>query len=456
MFSILLVEDKESLAQMLLTALRTGGYEVTWAANGREAISRFRDTRFDLVISDLKVPYHSGLDILSAVKENRPEVPVILMTAFGTVETAVKAVKDGAFDFITKPFDPDLLLSLVKRALEGDQLLAGNMIMRSEYSENLNFPKIIGKSRKLMELLDVVKKVSQNKTTVLLGGESGTGKELIARAIHLLSPRREAPFIALNCAAIPRDLLESELFGHERGSFTGATEKKLGKFELADSGTIFLDEIGDMDLGLQAKLLRVLEEHEMMRVGGVHRVKVDVRVIAATNKDLKEAIAGKTFREDLYFRLNVFPILIPPLRERKEDILPLAEHFIDFYCKEMKKEPKSLSPEAKKQLQEHIWLGNIRELQNCIERSVILSEKEIEPQHLGLRMVEEVEGAEEAPDAPLEGGLMEASARASKLVESRLIKRVLKQTDGNKTRAAEILKISFKTLHLKVKEYGLE
>lgn len=456
MFSILLVEDKESMAQMLMTALKSEDYDVTWAANGREGISKLKETRFDLVISDLKLPYHSGLDILALVKETQPMIPVILMTAFGTVETAVKAVKDGAFDFITKPFDPDHLLQLIKKALESQKALNENMILRDEYSENSNFPRIIGKSPKLMEMLEVVKKVSQNKTTVLLGGESGTGKELIARAIHILSPRKENAFIAINCAAIPRDLLESELFGHERGSFTGATEKKLGKFELADKGTIFLDEIGDMDLGLQAKLLRVLEEQELMRVGGTQRVRVDVRVIAATNKDLKEGIANKTFREDLYFRLNVFPIVIPPLRERKEDILPLAEHFVDYYCKEMKKEPKTLSASAKKQLQEHSWLGNIRELQNSIERSVILSDKEIQPIHLGLRTLE-VSGAEGfSEEIPCEGGLMEASAKASKLVESKLIKRVLEQTEGNKTKAAEILKISFKTLHLKVKEYGLE
>ncbi|MFI5304267.1 MAG: sigma-54-dependent transcriptional regulator [Nitrospiria bacterium] len=459
MFSILLVEDKESMAQMLTTALQSEGYDVTWAANGREGFSKFKENRFDLVISDLKLPYQTGLDILAMVKETQPMVPVILMTAFGTVETAVKAVKDGAFDFITKPFEPDHLLHLVKKALESQKMLTENMILKDEYSEHLNFPKIIGKSPKLMEMLEIVKKVSQNKTTVLLGGESGTGKELIARALHILSPRKGNPFIALNCAAIPRDLLESELFGHERGSFTGATEKKLGKFELADKGTIFLDEIGDMDLGLQAKLLRVLEEQELMRVGGTHRVRVDVRVIAATNKDLKEGIANKTFREDLYFRLNVFPIVIPPLRERKEDILPLAEHFIDYYCKEMKKEPKTLSPAATQQLKEHTWLGNIRELQNSIERAVILSDKEIGPLHLGLRSIEslgEEGGSVSEEELSLSGGLMEASAKAGKLVESKLIKRVLEQTDGNKTKAAEILKISFKTLHLKVKEYGLE
>lgn len=439
-----------------MTAVRSEGYEVVWASNGKEGMTRFKERRFDLVVSDLKLPFYSGLEILSKVKETHPMVPVILMTAFGSVETAVKAVKEGAFDFITKPFEPDHLLLLIKKALENQKLLTENMILKEEYSENLQFPKIIGKSQKLMEMLEIVKKVSQNKTTVLLGGESGTGKELIARALHLLSPRKEDPFIAINCAAIPRDLLESELFGHERGSFTGATEKKLGKFELADRGTLFLDEIGDMDLGLQGKLLRVLEEHALTRVGGVNRVIIDVRVIAATNKDLKGEIARKTFREDLYFRLNVFPIVIPPLRERKEDILPLAEYFIDYYCKEMKKGPKVLSTEAKNKMSEHPWLGNIRELQNCIERAVILSDHQILPHHLGLSSLEVNGLVELAQEFPPDGGLMEASSKAGKLVESQMIKKVLEQTDGNKTKAAEILKVSFKTLHLKVKEYGLE
>ncbi len=437
-----------------MTAFQAEGFETAWAENGREGMAKVKKGRFDLVVSDLKLPYHTGLEILEFVKENHPMVPVILMTAFGSIETAVKAVKEGAFDFITKPFEPDHLILLVKKALETQKLMTENMILKEEYSDNLEFPKIIGKSPKLMEVLENVKKVSQNKTTVLLGGESGTGKELVARAIHLISPRKDAPFIAINCAAIPKDLLESELFGHEKGSFTGATEKKMGKFELADKGTIFLDEIGDMDLGLQAKLLRVLEAQEFMRVGGVHQVMVDVRVVAATNKDLEDGIAKKTFREDLFFRLNVFPIVIPPLRERKEDILPLAEHFIEHYCKEMKKELKTLSPEAKSNMTAHPWLGNIRELQNCIERAVILSDREITPQHLGLHSIGTMNDFSE--NFPLEGGLMEVSGRASKLIESKLIQKVLAETDGNKTKAAEILKVSFKTLHLKVKEYGLE
>jgi len=439
---------------MIKATLDAEGYDVHLAGNGKEGISKFKEKRFDLVLTDLKLPFQSGLDVLAAVKENNPLVPVIVMTAFGSIETAVKAVKDGAYDFITKPFEPEHLLLTIKKALENRKLMTENMVMKNEFENNLKFPKIIGKSVKLMELLDVVQKVAPGKTTVLLGGESGTGKELIARAIYLLSPRKEAPFIAINCAAIPRDLLESELFGHERGSFTGASDKKLGKFELADKGTIFLDEIGDMDMGLQAKLLRVLEEQELMRVGGVNKILVDVRVIAATNKDLKAAIANKTFREDLYFRLNVFPIVIPPLRERKADILPLAEHFIDVYCREMKKEPKILTEEARLELMEHPWMGNIRELQNCVERAVILSDREITPRHLGLRSIGSASGVTD--DIPLEGGLMEVSSRASRIVESKLIKKVLAETEGNKTKAAEILKVSFKTLHLKVKEYGLE
>jgi transcriptional regulator with PAS, ATPase and Fis domain len=300
-----------------------------------------------------------------------------------------------------------------------------------------------------------MRKVAQGKTTALLHGESGTGKELFARAIHMLSPRKDKSFVAINCAAIPHDLLESELFGHERGSFTGAVGKKIGKFELADKGTIFLDEIGEMDLSLQSKLLRVLEEDEMMRVGGTVKVKIDVRVVAATNRELLQLIQQKAFREDLYYRLNVFPIDIPPLRERKEDIPALVDHFISYYSKEMKKEIKTLSEEAMRLLMGHPWTGNVRELQNCIERAVILSDgNELRPEHLGLRAKHQDDIS--LRDIPIEGTLQEVSGLATRLVESRLIHKVLKETGGNKTRAAEILQVSYKTLLTKIKDYGIE
>ncbi|HLB01539.1 MAG TPA: sigma-54 dependent transcriptional regulator [Nitrospiria bacterium] len=455
MLTILIIEDKESMAQMLVQAIEAEGYEVVWVRDGREGLQKFKETKIDLVVTDLKLPHKSGLEILQAVKEHNPLIPVILMTAYGTVETAVKAVKEGAYDFITKPFDPDHLLLIIAKALEKQRLVTENIILKEEFSKQLKFPRIVGRSHEIREVEEKAQKVAESKTTVLLLGESGTGKELFARAIHSLSPRREGPFVAINCAAIPRDLLESELFGHEKGAFTGAIERRLGKFELADRGTIFLDEIGDMDHSLQAKLLRVLEGSEFMHVGGTTKVKVDVRVVAASNKDLQAAIAQQAFREDLYYRLSVFPITIPPLRERREDIPALVDHFISYYCKEMNKETKTLSPEAQEILQNHVWTGNVRELQNCIERSVILSDANvILPEHLGIRHRTLSDVAEK--ELPISGTLQEVSTTAAKIAESRLIKKVLKETGGNKSRAAEVLRVSYKTLLTKIKEFGLD
>ncbi|HTN42572.1 MAG TPA: sigma-54 dependent transcriptional regulator [Nitrospiria bacterium] len=452
---ILVVEDKESMAQMLSQALQAEGHQVIVGRDGREGLEKFKESKVDLVVSDLKLPHKSGLEVLEVVKEHNPLIPVILMTAYGTIETAVKAVKEGAYDFITKPFDPDHLIHLINKALEKQRLVTENLILREEFSKHLKLPKIIGKSPKMLEVVGKVQKVAASHTTVLLLGESGTGKELFARAVHYLSPRKEGPFVAINCAAIPRDLLESELFGHERGAFTGAVVRKMGKFELANQGTIFLDEIGDMDLALQAKLLRVLEGEEFMRVGGTVKIKVDVRVIAATNKDLQAAISQKLFREDLYYRLAVFPVTIPPLRARAEDIPALVEHFVGFYCQELKKEPKEVAPASMELLIKHPWTGNVRELQNCIERAVILSDgRVLLPEHLGLR----VKATDETglADLQTEGSLQEVSHAATQFAESRMIRKVLKETGGNKSRAAEILKVSYKTLLTKIKDYGIE
>lgn len=455
MRTILIVEDKEGMAQMLSQTLETEGYRVIWAKDGEEGIQKVREIKVDLVVTDIRLPHKSGMEVLNAVKEYNPMTPVILMTAYGTIETAVKAVKEGAYDFLTKPFEPDHLLLLIDKALEKERLVTENLILKEELSKQIGFPKIIGKSSKLMEVVDKAQKVAASNTSVLLLGESGTGKELFARAVHYLSPRKDGPFVAINCAAIPRDLMESELFGHEKGAFTGAVGRKLGKFELADKGTIFLDEIGDMDPSLQVKLLRVLEENELMRVGGTVKIKIDVRVISASNKDLLAAISNQRFREDLYYRISVFPITIPPLRERREDIPMLVEYFITYYCKEMKKDLKIISQPAMDLLMNHVWTGNIRELQNCIERSVILSDgKEIYPEHLGIRL-REGEGIS-ADKLPVEGSLQEISSAATKMAETMLIKKVLKETSGNKTRAAEILQVSYKTLLTKIKDYGIE
>ncbi len=450
METILIAEDRESFAQMLSQALTGAGFQTLWAKDGRTAIEQVRSGAVDLVVTDLKLPYKDGLAVLQEVKAYRFSIPVIVMTAYGSIEMAVKAVKEGAHDFIAKPFDPDHLILQIEKALERRRLTTENLILREGQR---SFPKIIGKSAAIRHVVEQTQKVAPGKTTVLLHGESGTGKEVFARAVHALSPRYDKAFVAINCAAIPRELLESEFFGHERGAFTGATDKRIGKFELADKGTLFLDEIGDMDLALQAKLLRVLEEGSMMRVGGVVKVKIDVRVIAATNRDLAEAIAQKRFREDLYFRLNVFPVTIPPLRERREDIPALAEHFLVYYSREMKREPQAISPAVLERLMAHPWTGNVRELQNSIERAVILSEGgEILPEHLGLRVHREAHLA----DIPLEGPLHQVSEAASRQVEIKMIRNVLHETGGNKSRAAGILQVSYKTLLTKIKDYNIE
>ncbi len=448
METILIVEDRSQLAEMLTQALTEAGYRVVCAPDGRQGIERVRTGEIGLVVSDMRLPHGDGLEVLQATKAYRASIPVILMTAYGNIETAVKAVKEGAYDFITKPFEPDHLLLRIEAALRQQRLMIENAIFR----EDRRLPNLIGRAPAMLHAVEQMRKVAAGKTTVLLYGESGTGKELFARATHQLGPRRDSAFVAINCAAIPRDLLESELFGHERGAFTGAVEKRTGKFELADQGTLFLDEIGDMEPALQAKLLRVLEEGKIMRVGGTVNVTVDVRVVAATNRNLLQAIAQKTFREDLYFRLNVFPITVPPLRERAEDIPALVEHFVAYYAKEMKKAPKTVSEQALAILMRHPWTGNVRELQNCIERAMILSEgSEILPAHLGLR-----ERRREESDVPTEGGLQQASEAAVRRVESGMIRKVLREAGGNKSRAAERLKVSYKTLLNKIKEYEIE
>ena len=453
METILIAEDREDFAQMVTQALAGAGYQTVWAKDGKAAVEKVREGAIDLVVTDLKLPGKDGLGVLQAVRAYRTSIPVIVMTAYGSIETAVKAVKAGAFDFITKPFDPDHLILQIEKALEKQRLLTENLILKEGAPGGSGPPKIIGSAPATRHAMEQIQKVAGGKTTVLLHGESGTGKEVFARALHALSPRREKAFVAINCAAIPRELLESELFGHERGAFTGAVEKRIGRFELADRGTLFLDEIGDMDLSLQSKMLRVLEEGEIMRVGGVVRVKVDVRIVAATHRNLPDAIQQKLFREDLFFRLNVFPITLPPLRERREDIPALAEHFLGHYCREMQKETKSLSAAASEAMMAHPWSGNIRELQNAIERAVILSDGcEILPEHINLR----VRSNDPLPAIPLTGPLHAISEAASRQIEIQMIRKILKETGGNKSRAAEILQVSYKTLLTKIKEYRLE
>ncbi len=453
--TILVIEDKDSMLDMLKQTLEGEGYRVIPAKDGAEGIKKLGDEHIGLVLTDLKLPKKDGFEVLKAAKQEHPLLPVIVMTAFGTIETAVKAVKEGAYDFLTKPFDTDHLLVLVKRALDATRLAAENILLREEFADKLGMPRIIGKSGLLQEITAKIQRVAPTNATVLIHGESGTGKELFARAIHYLSQRKEAPFIAINSAAIPRELLESELFGYERGAFTGAEARKLGKLELADKGTVFLDEIGDMDLALQAKLLRALQEQVIERVGGGRPIKIDVRIVAATNKDIEKAVAAKLFREDLFYRLNVFPLTIPPLRERREDIPPLAQHFLNKFSAEVRKGPLTISEDAMDILMKLPWKGNVRELENVIERAVIYANGSvILPQDLGVSEPSLVNALVES--VPMEGPLHAVADAAICIAESRRIKQVLKQTGGNKSRAAEILQVSYKTLLTKIKDYQLE
>jgi len=456
MDTILVIEDKESMLDMLTQTLEAEGYQVVPAKDGAEGIRKLADGSIALVLTDLKLPKKDGFEVLKAVKEDNPLLPVIVMTAFGTIETAVRAVKQGAYDFLTKPFDMDHLLVLIKRALDTTRVATENILLRSELSDKLGFPKIIGKSIQLQEISEKIQKVAATNATVLIQGESGTGKELFARAIHYLSPRKERPFLAINSAAIPHELLESELFGYERGAFTGADARKLGKLELADKGTVFLDEIGDMDLTLQSKLLRVLQEQVIERIGGSGKqIKIDVRIVAATNKDLQKAVDARLFREDLFYRLNVFPITIPPLRERRDDIPALAASFLNKYSAEVRKGPLGISDEAMDILMKAPWRGNVRELENVVERAVIYAEGGvIRACDLGISESSILEAL--AEHVPIDGPLHEIAQAATRIAESRRIRQVLKQTNGNKTRAAEVLQVSYKTLLTKIKDYQLE
>ena len=455
MDTILVIEDKESMRAMLKATLEGEGYQVIAAQDGAEGIRKLADERIGLVLTDLKLPKKDGFEVLRSAKAEHPLLPVIVMTAYGTIENAVKAVKEGAYDFLTKPFDTEHLLVLINRALDTSRVATENILLRSELSDRFGLPKIIGKSAQLQEITNAIRKVAPTNATVLLHGESGTGKELFARSIHYLSERKDAPFVAINSAAIPRELLESELFGYERGAFTGADMRKLGKLELADKGTVFLDEIGDMDLTLQAKILRVLQEQVIERVGGNRPIRIDVRVVAATNKDIEKAVAARTFREDLFYRLNVFPITITPLRERREDIPALAQHFLSKYSAEVRKGPLTIADDTMDILRKSPWKGNVRELENVIERAVIYADGGvIRIQDLGIKESSVIEAL--AEHVPMEGPLQEVAAAATRIAESRRIRQALKQTGGNKTRAAEVLQVSYKTLLTKIKEYQLE
>jgi len=457
---ILLVEDKESLRRVLRLTLEHAGYTVTECADAREAAAQVARAPYRLVLTDLRMPHGSGLDVLRAARAADKDVPIVVMTAYGSIDEAVQAMKDGAHDFLQKPVDSNHLLLLIGRALEQARLRTENILLREEWSRRYGFPRIIGESEAIKRAVAETQRVATTEATVLLLGESGTGKELFARAVHHLSPRRDHPFVAINCAAIPETLIESELFGHERGSFTGATERRPGKFELAAGGTVFLDEIGELPLAVQGKLLRAIEEKTVDRIGGRMPVPVDVRIVAATNRELQQAAARGEFRRDLYFRLAVFPIEIPPLRARGDDIFLLARHFAAQFGKELRGREAILSGESLTLLRAHSWPGNVRELENAIERACILTDTStLEPNDIGLPVARDDAEREALPETfgemDLSGSLAEATERATRFVERRKIAEVLRAHGGNKTRAAETLSVSYKTLLTKIKEYGL-
>jgi DNA-binding NtrC family response regulator len=458
---LLLVEDKAELRAMLRRALEKAGYTIEEAPDGSTAVAQVRKRRYLVVLTDLKLPGCSGIEVLRAAREADPTIPVILMTAFGSIEEAVTAMKEGAFDFIQKPVDLEHLRILVERAAQQQELLRENLLLREEYAARYGFPRIVAEHPSMRELSQQVQRVAGTDATVLLLGESGTGKELVARAIHHLSGRREQPFVALNCAALPEGLVENELFGHERGAFTGAGARKIGKLELAHRGTFFLDEIGELPPAIQSKLLRVLEEREFDRVGGTQPIQVDVRILTATNKDLRAAVEARAFREDLYFRISAVPLTIPPLRERDGDILLLAEHFLERFRREFRKPGLTLSEEAQAALHHYPWPGNVREMQNVIERAAILSDgDEITVSTLnlpGARPVKEHVPSGLVPDSfAWEGTLEDVSARAVQHVERQMIEAALRECKWNKTRAAEKLGVSYKTLLGKMRTLGLE
>jgi DNA-binding NtrC family response regulator len=452
---ILLVEDKESLRRVLRLTLENAGYTVTEAADAKAGLNEISAAPHKLVLTDLRMPHGSGLDVLRAARAADGNIPVIVMTAFGSIDEAVQAMKDGAHDFLQKPVDSNHLLLLVERALEQEKLRTENILLREEWSRRYGFPRIIGESEPIKRAVAETQRVAQTEATVLLLGESGTGKELFALAVHHLSPRRDKPFVAINCAAIPETLIENELFGHERGAFTGASDRRLGKFELASGGTVFLDEIGELPLAVQGKLLRVIEEKVVDRIGGRAPVPVDVRVVAATNKDLKAAVESGEFRGDLFFRLAVFPLEIPPLRERGNDVTLLAKHFAAQLGKDLRAREVTLSEEACATLRGHSWPGNVRELQNAIERACILSDTMVlEPKDFGLStQAAGVAGRLNSFD--LSGTLSEAGQRALRIVERQKIQAALEAANGNKMETAENLGISYKTLLTKIKDYNL-
>ncbi len=448
--TILLVDDEPKMRDVLCVALETAGYRTLAAEGGQSALALIEQEDIDLVLSDLRMPGMTGRELLAEIKRIRPTLPVVLMTAYSTVKDAVQAIKEGAFDYIDKPFEMEELEATIANALRLYDVLRDNQRLREVLEERYSFETLVGTSPAFRKVIEAVGEVCESKANVLLTGESGTGKEMVARAIHFNSPRKALPFVALNCAAIPEGLLESELFGHVKGAFTGAVTSRLGRFAQADNGTLFLDEIGDMPMAVQAKILRVVQERSFEPVGSLQSRTVDVRLIAATNKDLREAVRHGLFREDLYYRLNVFPIALPPLRERREDIALLAQHFMKQYGAGIGKRVIGFSPAALKAMSDYPWPGNIRELQNCIERAIIVARQP---------MVDTIDLPgylfEEHAERLAEDAIPPALDAELERMERRFILAALRRTGGVQVKAAELLGVGERSLWHRIKKLDI-
>ncbi|MCX8031421.1 MAG: sigma-54 dependent transcriptional regulator [Thermodesulfovibrionales bacterium] len=465
---ILVIDDDAIIRDMLESFLQTEGFEVFTASDGKEGISLLKKEGFDLILSDLVMPNLDGLEVLKSINALNLKTPLIVMTAFGTIQTAVEAMKHGAFDYITKPFNLNELSIIIKRALNISKIQIENVLLKKQLKKKYTFEGLIGDSPKMQQVFEMIEKIADTDSTILITGESGTGKELIARTIHFNSSRVNKAFVPVNCAAIPKDLLESELFGHEKGAFTGAIHTRIGRFELAHGGTLFLDEIGELEPSLQAKLLRVLQQREFERVGGLKTIKVDVRIIAATNKNLEKCVKEGKFREDLYYRLNVIPIHLPPLRERTEDIPLLIDHFIKHFCKKKNRPPFSFTKEAMKCLYKYSWQGNVRELENLIERlSILVSSDVVTVSDLPDKFHMYAECEDKADEKYVKSrGLFTPELKLSddrfdfnKIIsdiERNIIIEALEKSGGVKSKAASLLGLNRTTLIEKMKKMGID
>ncbi|MBN1550232.1 sigma-54-dependent Fis family transcriptional regulator [bacterium] len=447
---ILIVDDEPNMRRILSASLKQEGYSTYLAGNGIEALEILSQTAVHVVITDLKMPQLDGMQLLSEINARFPDIPVIVITAHGTIENAVEAMKRGAFEYILKPFEMDELRLIVSKACTTYKLNQTEFHAQGVFSDG----KIIAASQEIKKVLDIINRIADSPTTILITGESGTGKELIAQLIHNKSTREEKPFIKINCAAVPETLLESEFFGYEKGAFTGAVNSKPGRFELADGGTLFLDEIGEISREIQVKLLRVIQEREFERVGGLKTIRVDVRLIVATNIDLEKAVQEGRFRQDLFYRLNVVPIYIPPLRSRPEDIPPLVHHFIRHFNKRLNRSIQSISHEAMQILLHYSWPGNIRELENILERAILLSSESVLTANSFNSVVDGIELDDKVNSSPL--SLKEIMQRETEKIERKLLKSALEESGGNVTQAAKILGLSRKGLQLKMKKFGLQ